>query len=699
MDTQFQIGCDIGGTFTDVAVIDSAGRRYTDKADTSYTNLTDGVVSALQNVAARVGVDVVQLLAATTRFVNGTTIVTNALAELRGARVALLVTKGHADVLRIARSARNMHRDHHLQRNMPQVVTRDRVIEVDERIDKVGDVVVPLTDHELARVIQRIDELDVDAVAVSLLWSFVNPVHEEQLAQRISQRWPDLFVSVSSQLHPVMREYERTVTTVLNSFTGLDIAQYTKTVQARLTGLGLTIPVSFMQAFGGTVSAERAQQRPITLVDSGPAGGVVGAVRLGRRAGLGDILACDMGGTSFDVSVAPGGVPTVTQRAVLGGLFLTGVSKIEVHPAAAGGGSIGWVDQRGIPRVGPHSAGSDPGPACYLNGGTRPTVTDAAVVLGIIDPDCFLGGRRGLDAAAAARAIRTGMGAVFGDDVTQAAAAMYRLVVAEMSSAVRAQTVQRGRDPRDFTCVAFGGALGVFAADIARSLNVREVVIPADAAVFSACGLLDTDEIRTEARSCPWTGGPADAVSKTLLEIEAQACSSIDTLNFNADDVDVEWFGDFKFAGQMWELTVPIPRGGDLDKELRVIAEDFPRLFEAEYGPGTAWVGSPVMMLTARVVVSGRTVKFESAPLPCDEGHEVAATGNRAVWALTSGTRVDTAIYDAEALRPGVQISGPAIVEHQFTTISVPADFSLTVDPHGHYRLRNRAGGNRKESA
>jgi N-methylhydantoinase A len=698
MDRRFQIGCDIGGTFTDIAVIDSSGRRFADKADTTPANLADGVVQALENVAATAGSNLPQLLGATTRFVNGTTIVTNALAELRGARVALLTTKGHGDVLRIARSARNMHRDHHLQRNLPQVVTRDRVVEVDERIDKAGDVVVALSDQELVRVVDRVATLEVDAVAISLLWSFVNPAHETLLAQRISQRLPNVFISVSSQLHPVMREYERTLTTVLNSFTGLDIARYTQSVQGRLSELGLRVPISFMQAFGGTVSAEHAQRRPITLVDSGPAGGVVGAARLGRRVGVRDVLACDMGGTSFDVSVAPGGVPTVTQRAVLGGLFLTGVSKIEVHPAAAGGGSIGWVDQRGIPRVGPHSAGSDPGPACYRNGGTRPTVTDAAVALGIVDPDSFLGGRRKLDAAAAGRAIRNGLETVFGEDVTQAAAAMYRLVLAEMSSAVRTITVQRGRDPRDFTCVAFGGALGVLAADLARSLNIRDVVIPADAAVFSACGLLDTDEVRTEARSCVWTGGPADEVSTTLLALEAQARRSIDMLAFRDEDIEVEWFGDFKFAGQMWELTVPIPRGGALAENLAAIATDFPRFFEAEYGPGTAWVGSPVMMLTARVVVRGRTVKFEPAHLPCADDPVVAPSGSRPVWALASGTQIETAVYAAEALRPGVVINGPAVVEHQFTTIAVPVNFSLTVDPHGNFRLRDHSGATGKES-
>jgi N-methylhydantoinase A len=275
---------------------------------------------------------------------------------------------------------------------------------------------------------------------------------------------------------------------------------------------------------------------------------------------------------------------------------------------------------------------------------------------------------------------------------------MYRLVLAEMSSAVRTITVQRGRDPRDFTCVAFGGALGVLAADLARSLNIRDVVIPADAAVFSACGLLDTDEVRTEARSCVWTGGPADEVSTTLLALEAQARRSIDMLAFRDEDIEVEWFGDFKFAGQMWELTVPIPRGGALAENLAAIATDFPRFFEAEYGPGTAWVGSPVMMLTARVVVRGRTVKFEPAHLPCADDPVVAPSGSRPVWALASGTQIETAVYAAEALRPGVVINGPAVVEHQFTTIAVPVNFSLTVDPHGNFRLRDHSGATGKES-
>ncbi|MBA3842294.1 MAG: hydantoinase/oxoprolinase family protein, partial [Actinobacteria bacterium] len=394
MSARFQIGCDIGGTFTDVAVVSDEGLVFTDKADTTPGDLSGGMLTALASVAAQVGLSLDELLRATTRFVNGTTIVTNSIATLTGARVGLVTTRGHGDILRIARSPRNEHRDHHRQLNIPQIVPRERIVEVDERIDKKGTPVVALQEGDARRAVEAlVVQGGVESIAISLLWSFTNPAHEELLARIVEEEHPGIFVSVGSRLHPVMREYERTMTTVLNAFTGLRVAAYTETIERELLRRGLPVPISFMQGFGGTLSAAEARTKPIALVDSGPAGGVVGAARLGAQIGVRDVIAADMGGTSFDVSVLPAGEITVTQRVMLGEQFLTGLSKIDVHPVGAGGGSLGWTDVRGAPRVGPQSAGASPGPAAYGQGGKLPTVTDAALVLGAIDQESFLGGR------------------------------------------------------------------------------------------------------------------------------------------------------------------------------------------------------------------------------------------------------------------------------------------------------------------
>ncbi|MDT7751738.1 MAG: N-methylhydantoinase [Pseudonocardiales bacterium] len=693
---QYQIGCDIGGTFTDVNAVDSAGGVHTDKAFTTPDNLAEGLIQALDNLAHRLGTPLGELLAATTRFVNGTTVVTNSIAELRGAKVGLITTKGFGDNLLIARSARNAHRDHHKQLNLPQIVPRHRVVEVTERVDRTGTAVVPLTEAEARRAIGELVERGVEALAISLLWSFLNPEHEELLARVAAAEHPELFVSVSSRLHPVIREYERTMTTVLNSFTGLRVAEYTLRIEQELAERGLPVPVAFMQGFGGTLSASEARERPITLIDSGPAGGVIGAQALAERLGIRDVVTADMGGTSFDVSVLQGSTPQVTQRVVLGEKFLTALSKIDVLPIGAGGGSIAWLDARGVPQVGPHSAGAVPGPICYGNGGTAPTVTDAAAVLGLLAPKAFLGGRRELSVEPAREALAREVGKPLGLDAQQSAAAVYRMVTANMSNAVRTVTVERGHDPREFSMIAFGGALGIFAADIARTAGIRRVVIPADAAVFSAQGLLASDVVRTQARSALWSGGDAGPVAASFRQLEHDLVASLRAAGYADDRIDVQWQGDFKFAGQQWELTVPIPRRDDLSEvDLAHLQAQFPEAYEAEYGKGTAWVGNPVLLMSVRVIATGRAQPYQPVPaaLPT-EPPPVIASGTRRIHLPLAGRDTEVDIYDATALRPGAELAGPALLEHPLTTIQVPSGWRLRVDEWGNYVLTDTSKEN-----
>ncbi len=681
MTQRFQVGCDIGGTFTDVAIVDQDGRVTTDKADTTPADLAIGMLAALEAAAGQVGLPLEAVLADTSRFVNGTTIVTNSIATLTGSKVGFIATRGHGDVLRIARSARNAHRDHHLQLNLPQIVPHRRIVEVDERVDKKGSVVVALTEQEARRAIDTLLRQDVQSIAISLLWSFANPAHEEAIAEILEREHPDLYVSVASRLHPVMREYERAMTTVLNSFTGLRVAEYTRRIEGELSNRGLRVPISFMQGFGGTMSAQEARRKPIALVDSGPAGGVVGAARLGAQIGIPDLIAADMGGTSFDVSVLPAGQITVTQRAMLGERFLTGISKIDVHPVGAGGGSIGWIDVRGVPRVGPQSAGADPGPAAYGQDGTEPTVTDAAIALGIIDPNTFLGGRRRLDRERAAEVLRARLGEPLSLDLEGAASIVYRLVTAEMSNAVRSVTVERGHDPRRFSLVAFGGALGIFAADIARSLGIPRVVIPAQAAVFSAYGLLGTDDVRVSTRSVVWAGGDAAYVELAFAALEAEAVQGLRSSGYDEEQITIERQGDFKFAGQLWELTLPIPRDRELDEgQMEELRGAFPDLYEAEYGAGTAWQGAPVVLLVARVIARGAAQKLEPYREDPDPEAEIGAHGSRQIIRAVDGSVVEASLYELSELKPGVELAGPAIINDALTTIQLPPGWRLQVD-------------------
>jgi N-methylhydantoinase A len=681
--TEYQIGCDIGGTFTDVAAVATNGRTFADKAFTTPDDLTAGLIAALENLAQRVEVSLPELLGATTRFVNGTTIVTNSIAELQGARVGLITTKGFADNLLIARSARNAHRDPQRQVNLPQIVPRNQVVEVTERIDRKGAAVVPLAEKDARNAIATLADAGVDALAVSLLWSFRNPAHEELIARIAEEEYPDIFLSVSSRLHPVIREYERTMTTVLNAFTGRRVSEYVARVEGELSRRGLRVPVVFMQGFGGTLSAEEARQRPITLVDSGPAGGVIGARALARRLGVGDLVTADMGGTSFDVSVLEGTEPRVTQRVMLREQFLTALSKIDVLPIGAGGGSIAGLDVRGVPQVGPRSAGAEPGPICYGKGGTAPTVTDAVAVLGLLDPTAFLGGRQELTIGPTEEALTRDLGKPLGLTAVQSAAAVYRIVTANMSNAVRSVTVERGHDPRTFSLFAYGGAVGIFAADIARTLGIRKIVLPADAAVFSASGLLASDDVRTHARSTMWAGGDASEVVASLRELDAELTQSLRDAGYSDDEIDVQWQGDFKFAGQQWELAAPIPRTNELtEADLVKVQEAFPERYEAEYGKGTAWIGNPVVLMSVRVIATARANVYEPLAAAVQE-QRARPSRRRSVYLPLVGRQTDLDVYDIHDLSPGATLAGPAIVEHSLTTVQVPAGWRLVVDEWG----------------
>lgn len=699
---QYQIGCDIGGTFTDVTAVDSRGVVYSDKSDTTPHDLSVGLIAALENLAQRIGKPLDQVLPDTTRFVNGTTAVTNSIAELKGARVGLITTQGFGDNLLIARSARSADRDHHRQLNIPQIVPRERVVEVTERIDRKGSVVVALSDDDARAAVRRLVDMDVEAIAISLLWSFANPEHEERLAAAVAQEAPDLFVSVSSRLHPMIREYERTMTTVLNAFTGIRVAEYTGRIERELGARGLRVPIGFMQGFGGTLTADEARQRPITLVDSGPAGGVIGAQALAKRLGIKNVVTADMGGTSFDVSVLQGNKPLVTQRVMLRDQFLTALPKIDVLPIGAGGGSIAWVDARGIPQVGPHSAGAEPGPVCYGKGGVVPTVTDASAVLGLLEPSAFLGGRRELALQPAREAMEREIGKPLDVDAVHAAAAVYRMVTANMSNAVRTVTVERGHDPRAFSMVAYGGALGIFAADIAREVGIRQVIIPADAAVFSATGLLNSDDVRTRSRSALWVGGDAATIAATLSQLDDELVATLRAAGYADEAIDVVWEGEFKYAGQQWELPVSLPRDRNLSEADLVDAQTrYGTLYEAEYGSGSAWVGSPVVLVAVRVTATGRVSALEPTPaqLVSESEQRLPATGSRTVFLPLLGEETEVGVYDTRTAKAGHQIQGPAILEHPLTTLQIPSGWDARIDEWGNFILTDRTADQIEEKA
>jgi N-methylhydantoinase A len=686
----YHLGVDIGGTFTDLVAVAGDGRTFRAKSPTTPDDYSRGIASGLSLLARAGAVELSELMAATRLFINGTTVVTNSIAELRGRRVGVIVTAGFGDTLRIARSARTNDLDLHTQTPPPDIVDRRNVVEVDERVDFAGTEIVELDRAQLRDAARTlVDERGCDAVAICFLWSFANPAHERQAKQIVSELYPDLFVSISSEVFPVAREYERLVTTVFNAFTSKGVAEYVAALEGKLSELGCAVRPNLMQSVGGLLSPEEARGLPIELINSGPVGGVVGARALAERLELRDVITADMGGTSFDCALIRDLELTEAHRAELG-KFATGLSMIDISTIGAGGGSIIWLDGRGAPRVGPASAGAVPGPACYGQGGSEPTVTDVALAMGLMDPSYFLGGAIQLDKAASERAIQDKIATPLGWELDRTLAGLYEIVVEAMSNAVREISIERGHDPRSFAMIGYGGASGLFLASICRAMGIRELVIPGNAAVFSAYGLLFSDAVRSLVQTVNWIvpAGPLEPVNQVLAALADQGVAALEARGFASDAITVRYEGDFKFAGQAFEVTIPLPAASLSDDHRGALMQTFTETYERLNGPGTAWEGFPIVMLNTRVTATAAVPRPVLPSFSPDGGRpEAALHGRRHVLEPERGARVELDVYRGELLTPGTAISGPAVIEDVDTTIFVPESAVCRLDEQHDYRL------------
>src|SRR3954468_14834112 len=518
----YVIGVDTGGTFTDCVVLDDAGRVYYDKARSTPDDLAVGVLAAVDNAAAVMGLDRQALLGDTRVFAHGTTAGLNKLFTRTGARTGLIATRGHEDAILIGRvfqkvagrGEREITDAVHLDKAVP-LVPRELIRGVNERVDYKGAVVVELNHDEGAAAIRDLIAAGVDSLAICLLWSFMNPSHEQALARLARELRPDLYLSVSSELVPLLKEYERTATTVVNASLGPTLHDYVLALDARLQADGLRQPFFMMQSMGGVLPAAEASQQAVNTLRSGPVGGVVASIALGEALGHRNIIATDVGGTSFDVGLVVDGEPQLARAPVVEQYHLL-VPMVDVVSIGAGGGSIAWIEPHsGLLRVGPHSAGAQPGPVCYGAGGTEPTVADADLVLGRLNPAYFFSGRTRLDVDGARRAIAERIAAPLGLDVVEAARGIVEIVDAHMADLVRKVTIERGYDPRDFVLYAYGGGGPTHVGAYARDLGVRQAVVSPYAAAFSALGIAASDLQRFYVKAEPMvasfaTGDPTN---------------------------------------------------------------------------------------------------------------------------------------------------------------------------------------------
>lgn len=665
------IGVDVGGTFTDAVLTD--GRQFWTAKFPTAADVSDGILGACGLAAERSGATLRELLPRVRRFGLGTTAVTNAIASRRGARVGLLTTRGFEETLHLTRG-RMVSTDQRLHHGA-QLLAREDIVGIDERVDRHGAVLRPLDTDEAIAAAGRLIAAGVEAIAISFLWSVVNPDHELRAARAIAQRWPELWVTSAAELLPVLREYERTTLAVLNAYVSTAF-QGVEQLAARLAANGLDAPLLLVHSGGGTISIAEARDRPVWLAESGPAAGVSAAAALAVRSGVPRCITCDMGGTSFDVSHVEDGAPSRVSRGDLMDIW-TALPRVDVESIGAGGGSIAWIDARGMLCVGPRSAGSSPGPVCYGRGGVEPTVTDALVVLRYIDPEHFLGGDMTLDRGAAVAACAA-LGAQLGLDAEAAAWGIREIALAEMTRAVRTRLAMRGLDPRDHPLVSYGGCASLFTADIARAMSAPRVIVPDIASVLSAQGAA-TAQVRRERLRTVLRRMPVDVamLERIAGELTRQVDADLAADGVAAADRRLAVEADLRFFRQLWDLTIPLPAGSIDQQAIDRLLDAFRDEYVRRYGAGSITTGTPVELVALRAVGTGPAVLDAALPRQPD-GARAAPDALRS--GRTRAVRVgpdreaytQVEVFDDAELATGRTVRGPALIDRSDTTIWVP---------------------------
>ncbi len=677
----FRIGVDIGGTFSDFVVLDEeTGRLSVLKVPSTPEDPSDAVLMGLQQLAAA------GLQGGSVRFFShGTTIATNALLEGKGARTGLLITKGFRAVQEVqdqTRGAGSSIYDLFYDRP-PLLVPQDLTGEVPERLDYRGEVVVPLDREATRREVRRLLAAGVDSFAVCLLFSFMNPTHEQAVRDLIREENSSCPVSLSCEVLPVIREYFRLSTTQVNAYVSPRLFDYLRHMERRLREQGVSTGQRYvMQSNGGMTSFEKAADRAVTTVLSGPAAGVIAGARIAEAAGYQNVITLDIGGTSTDIALVEDGAPVETTSGKVAGYDVC-VPMLDISTISAGGGTIAWVDRVGTLRCGPQSAGADPGPACYGRGGTSATITDANLVLGYLSPSYFLGGRIHLDMARAEEAIVKNVAEPLGLSLHQAAAGVIRLINVQMVQAIRAISSERGYDLRDFAIVAFGGAGPVHAGELARELGVPRVIVPRYPGLTSAMGLLMSDVKHDYGRSklAPLATVDPWEANQVLADLDAQALADLASEGFDREQVDLVHQVDLRYAGQGYEIRVPLPPGPITAETLAAARADFDMLHERLHGHRADT--APVDVVSYWTVAVARVPKVQlrtwhAEPRDVEEPRK----GDRQVYFPQAGW-VSCPVYHRDLLVPGDAIKGPAIIEQVDSTTVVHPDQMLIVDSFG----------------
>jgi N-methylhydantoinase A len=680
-----RIAVDIGGTFTDIEILDEAtGQTFAAKTPTTPDDPSEGLITGLRMAGKEVGFAFSDISA----LLHGTTIATNAVLQRRLPKGALITTAGFEDVLEIGRHFR---RQVYASKAETRVVLIPRAwrLGIKERTRADGAIETPLDDGEVQRFAERLKAGGIQCVAVCLLHAYANATHEKRIAELLAKYAPDLDVSLSHEVSPEIREFERSSTTVLNALLMPVVRRYLERLRARLKDAGFGAPIYLVQSNGGVMSPETAALLPARLLLSGPSGGALAAETIAGRLAIPDVVAVDMGGTSYDVSIVNGGRTRLVTEGTVDGLPVR-LPMIEIRTIGSGGGSIARVEESGRLRVGPESAGAKPGPACYGRGGTEPTVTDANVVLGRIDPQFFLGGAMSLDAAAARAAVTARVAERLALAPESAAEGILQVAVSHMAGAIRLSLFEKGLDPEDFTLVSFGGASGLHACDTADEIGIGRVVFPRDPGTLSAWGMLYSDVVHALARArlMKADASAIPALAETCAELRRTGAERLEADGIARSDQLLPIALDMRYPGQAYEIQVPFDSLADsLQDALAASIARFHEVHEAQYAHAEPHVTPDIVAI--RIAATGQLRK----PTEHEFVFSASTALKRRRRVYAAGRWHEAAVYDRAKLAADLRIAGPAIIEEAHATHFIPPGWELAAAPTGDLVATKRAGG------
>jgi len=681
-----EVGVDIGGTFTDIVYQNRSGTLKIAKVPTSYPDPSLSVLDALPMLLEEWGI----LPAQIERFVHGTTVATNAVLERKGSKTGILATKGFRDVIELGRQMRTNVYSMNLIPETPVFLAPRRYRrEVNERISSSGEIITNLDEKNLLSEVKKLVEDGVQSIAISFLFSFLNSINEERAAKLIKKHFQDIYVSISSEVDPFFREYERTVITAFDAYIKPVVDSYLRNLENGLKKMGILAPLQVMQSRGGINTAHIARERPVRLFLSGPAAGVVGAKNIGYEFKTKNLISIDIGGTSCDIAIIQNGKALIKNDSLVAG-YKVRVPMVDINAIGSGGGSIAWLDTANALRVGPKSAGSSPGPACYNKGGTEPTVTDASVVLGYLNPESFADGRQKLESKLAVSSIRDKLAIPMGLSIQDAALGIHRVVTAQMVEGIRLVTIKQGFDPRDFSLIALGGSAGIHICILAEELGTKRILLPRYPGVLSAHGMLSApvEHELSAVYSKPLEQISFSDVKERLEELDKQCLKILSKEVDNNGNNNISYYADICFTGQSHHIEVPFTLEPNLTEQLR---NGFAKIYTRKFGHSP---DVPERIVNLRTVHSIETqegiYRKNNKKIPY---REIAPRKNKNIIIIGYDDPVKAKVFNRSELSYGATFNGPALIEQSDTTTVVYPNWSAFVEENGCIILENRRDG------